>query len=318
MTVEILINGFVPSDTNVHSYQTDPEYFFYPKVGRAIPPTTSFTIWVYNLTNEPVTVTPITNIVNNGSAPDAMLVPSYTVDANDTDMRYFPYADFPINYLSLMIQFSTVPTTGSIIAYLILNGADPVVEVVTPAPSTVPSKPLSGFYEVIITETGLPTGSVWSANVNGVIKQTNTNQIIFYETNGNYSFQIYGSNYYGYENQLYTYSPSPASGTVTVSNGNVNINVTFTGTQTPMYDVYSSQAEVPDILNNFSIKGIFSVNNGDIYTGQSDNVAGYYNFSVNANDNYMSQSDIMGYYNFSVNADDNYTGQSDSFTYTNS
>jgi hypothetical protein len=145
---------------------------------------------------------------------------------------------------------------------------------------------------------------VWSVNINGVTKQTNTNQIIFYEANGQYSYQIYGTKYYVNQNQFYTYVPSPASGTITVNNGDVNINITFTGTQTPIQDTYSSQTEITDILNNLKFTGSFSVNNGDIYSSQAEI------------SNVLNALNLIG--SFSVNGGDVYSGQSDSFTYTNS
>ncbi len=113
-------------DTNVHSYLTDPNNIFIFKLGTSMPSISSFAIWVYNGENQTLTVTPITNIVNDGSYPDIPITtPSnttgnYTLNPNTPLWNVYNFDDYSVEYLSLQLSFATAPTTGSVLASLYL------------------------------------------------------------------------------------------------------------------------------------------------------------------------------------------------------
>jgi hypothetical protein len=74
-------------------------------------------------------------------------------------------------------------------------------------------------YNVSVTETGLPTGTSWSAAVGGVTATGTTSTLNIPSGSGTMSFQIA---------PVAGYTASPASGTVTVTNGVYDLWVTFT------------------------------------------------------------------------------------------
>ncbi len=85
-------------------------------------------------------------------------------------------------------------------------------------------------YAVTLTESGLPSGTSWSATLNGVKQTSSGTSITFNEPNGTYSFSV--TNTTGYY-------ASPFGGQITVSGTSANQNVQFThysyitGTVTP-------------------------------------------------------------------------------------
>ncbi|MGD0719243.1 MAG: hypothetical protein ABSA15_06685, partial [Thermoplasmata archaeon] len=73
-------------------------------------------------------------------------------------------------------------------------------------------------YSVTMTETGLPSGTSWSAILNGVTQSSSTSSIVFAVANGTYSYTI---------NAVSGFTPSPASGSVTVVGASRTVSVTF-------------------------------------------------------------------------------------------
>jgi len=110
----VILASITITDTNVHTYLTDPKNIFIKKFGTSEPAIESYAIWTYNSENQTVTVQPLTNIVNDGSYPDVNLIPSYTVNPGGTDWRMFPFSSYPIEYLSVALSFSTAPTLGNV------------------------------------------------------------------------------------------------------------------------------------------------------------------------------------------------------------
>jgi len=83
-------------------------------------------------------------------------------------------------------------------------------------------------YSVTFTESGLPSGTLWSVTLNGTTKSSTTNTITFSVPNGTYSYSIGSVN---------GYTTSPSSGTITVNGANVNIAVIFTPVPVKTYTV---------------------------------------------------------------------------------
>ncbi len=72
-------------------------------------------------------------------------------------------------------------------------------------------------YSVTLKETGLSTGTTWTADLNGAASKTSTGQIVFNVQKGTYSYSI---------GNVSSYQSSVSSGTVVV-NSNVTIDVYF-------------------------------------------------------------------------------------------
>lgn len=76
-------------------------------------------------------------------------------------------------------------------------------------------------HTAIFSETGLPTGTVWSVTFNGVTKATNSTEIVFKVQNGVYGYTVNG---------VAGYISSPSSGTIDIENSSVVQPVLFIST----------------------------------------------------------------------------------------
>jgi YVTN family beta-propeller protein len=77
---------------------------------------------------------------------------------------------------------------------------------------------LPQIYRLTVRETGLPSGTNWSATVEGTTFSSTTPSIPFPETNGTFNFTVANAT---------NRSACPASGSVTVAGGPSDLNVTF-------------------------------------------------------------------------------------------
>jgi len=113
------------TDTAVHSYLTNPKQIGIVKFGTSMPVVRSYALWVYNTENQPVTVTPITNIVNDGSYPDIPITGTqFSVASNSAGWSVFPFENYSVEYFSIQLSFSTAPTLGTVIANLYVYYGD--------------------------------------------------------------------------------------------------------------------------------------------------------------------------------------------------
>ncbi len=118
------------TDTNIHSYLSDPNNIAIVRLGNILGSEgrqlSSFAVWIYNGENQTLTVTPITNIVNDGSYPDIPITtPSnttgnYTLNPNTPLWNVYNFDNYSIEFLSLQLSFATAPTSGSVLASLYL------------------------------------------------------------------------------------------------------------------------------------------------------------------------------------------------------
>jgi hypothetical protein len=103
--------------------------------------------------------------------------------------------------------FSTSPKTGKVVVQ-----GSPLVQDVSFTPA-VPGK-----YPVNFTETGLPTGTQWSVDLNGSLETSTTSYFTVSEINGTYPFKVEG---------VAGYIATPLSGTVVVNGAPVLQSLTF-------------------------------------------------------------------------------------------
>jgi len=110
------------------------------------------------------------------------------------------------NIVSGGITYIPTPNAG----YVTVNGAN----VNEPITFTQQS------YSISISETGLPSGSVWYVNLtNGQTFSTSSTSMTFNEPDGSYSYSIATNNA--------AYAPSTSSGTFTVNNAALSLSVSF-------------------------------------------------------------------------------------------
>lgn len=107
---------------------------------------------------------------------------------------------------------------------------DPAAGLVTVAGAnvTVPIHFAKGHYLVNVTETGLPAGTQWSAELGSATSYTTTHTNWFNVTNGTYGLALGAAG---------NYSGSPITSAVTVNGKAVVVNVTYSGPSYPLYAV---------------------------------------------------------------------------------
>jgi hypothetical protein len=74
------------------------------------------------------------------------------------------------------------------------------------------------FYKIIFVETGLPSGTAWIININGVPYPTTNGTVIITEHNGSYSYSA---------ESMPGYTASPASGTVALGYNDVTVHIVY-------------------------------------------------------------------------------------------
>jgi len=88
------------------------------------------------------------------------------------------------------LNYTTSPDSGSVT----VSGQSKTIDITYGAVST--TKTSGSEYEVTFLESGLPTGSEWYVNLNGIVGSSFNNTIVFYVPAGNYSYVVSGPNGY--------------------------------------------------------------------------------------------------------------------------
>ena len=121
-SARLLVNNITITDTNLHTVFTDPNYIYTYYIGNTKPRINSWKIFLYNSTNQALTAYATDSITNTTQYPLANLNSAsgnISVAANNVgEIISSPYI-IP-EYLSVAMQFSTAPTSGTVIGYLFL------------------------------------------------------------------------------------------------------------------------------------------------------------------------------------------------------
>lgn len=117
----ILVNGYPLRDTNVHNYRTDPNYFSIRQIIGRIRIYGSFGVWVYNNTNQTVSVQLIGNVSNDQAYPDYTIGSPQSVSPGNTALITFSITDVTTPFLGVQISASTAPTSGYVSAVLVIG-----------------------------------------------------------------------------------------------------------------------------------------------------------------------------------------------------
>ncbi len=127
-------------------------------------------------------------------------------------------------------------------------------------------------YTITFSETGLPSGTVYTVSIGAVSSGNPTAQ--FTEPNGTYYFTISGVQYNGS-----TYVPSPNSGKVVVSGGNQEVAISFTSKTYKV--VFTESGLAPGTLWGVSLSGKNQTSSGTSITFSSI-IPGTYAYTATA------------------------------------
>jgi len=114
----VLVNAYPLTDTNTHSYRTDSSYFYLVRIPRGV---VSYSIWVYNSTNQTINVQAIGNVTNDQSYPDYVIGSAYSVGSGDSDMYVLSSESALTPFVSVQVSASTAPTSGAVYAVVIVE-----------------------------------------------------------------------------------------------------------------------------------------------------------------------------------------------------
>ena len=117
------------TDDAIHSYITNPKNIAIIQLGNLLGSgnrqISSYSLWLYNGENQPITVTPISNIVNDGTYPDIPISGTqFSVADTSASLSVFPFVNYSLEYFSIQLSFSTAPTSGSVFAILYIYYGD--------------------------------------------------------------------------------------------------------------------------------------------------------------------------------------------------
>ncbi|MGC2359218.1 MAG: alkaline phosphatase family protein [Thermoplasmata archaeon] len=95
-------------------------------------------------------------------------------------------------------------------------------------------------YPVTFTETGLPSGSMWSVTLHGVLESSTDVSIAFTEPNGTYDYTV---------PTVSGFVVSPGSGSVSVAGAAKGVPVVFSPTAPTLYSVTFTETDLPSGTN---------------------------------------------------------------------
>jgi hypothetical protein len=147
---------------------------------------------------------------------------------------------------------------------------------------TAPARPLPAHYHVTLAETGLPSGTSWSASVDGLPQSPSPATLAFPEENGTHPFSVPNITASGT-----LYVPTPNSGSIGVSGTAVTVNVSFSVSvmPTPTFGVTFAESGLPSgTLWSVNLDGVLA--NSTTATIRFDEPNGSYSILVGAVANY--------------------------------
>jgi len=117
----ILVNAFPLRDTNTHTYSTDPNYISLQQIVGGTLDIKEYAVWIYNGTNQTITMQVIGNVTNDGAYPDYTIGSAYTVAPNSTNMYTLSMDAALSPFISVAISANTAPTTGNVYGIVVIE-----------------------------------------------------------------------------------------------------------------------------------------------------------------------------------------------------
>jgi hypothetical protein len=117
----VIVNNYPLRDINVHSYRTDPNYFSIVQIGNEIEPVMAYAVFIYNTTNQNISVQTIVNVDATQTYPDILFGGAYTVNSSGGDGWFVQdFQSYPVEYISYQVSASVAPTTGYVFVELFI------------------------------------------------------------------------------------------------------------------------------------------------------------------------------------------------------
>lgn len=113
-------------DTTTHTYRTDPWDVFKQSgiqilpLSQSQPAIKAYSLFIYNATDQALSVQPVNNIQNDKTYPDINQGTTASVSALADDLIQYNFYNDPIEYLSVALSFATAPTLGEVLVFLML------------------------------------------------------------------------------------------------------------------------------------------------------------------------------------------------------
>jgi len=117
----ILVNAFPLRDTNSHTYSTDPNYISIQQIVGGTLDIKEYAVWIYNGTNQTITMQVIGNVTNDGAYPDYTIGSAYTVAPSSPNMYTLSMDAALSPFISVAISANTAPTTGNVYGIVVIE-----------------------------------------------------------------------------------------------------------------------------------------------------------------------------------------------------
>jgi len=114
----VIVNNYPLRDTNIHSYRTDPNYFSIVQMGNEIKPVIAYAVFIYNTTDQNISVQAIVNVDTTQTYPDILFGNAYTVNSSGDGWFVENFQNYPVEYISYQVSASTAPTMGYVFVEL--------------------------------------------------------------------------------------------------------------------------------------------------------------------------------------------------------
>jgi len=117
----LLVNEFPLRDTNTHTYSTNPNYISIQQIVGGTLDIKEYAVWIYNGTNQTITIQVIGNVTNDGTYPDYTIGSAYTVAPNSANMYTLAMDAALSPFISVAISANTAPTSGYVYGLLVIE-----------------------------------------------------------------------------------------------------------------------------------------------------------------------------------------------------
>jgi len=117
----ILVNQFPLRDVNAHTYSTDPNYISIQQIIGGTLDIKEYAVWIYNGTNQTITIQVSGNVTNDGAYPDYSIGSAYTVAPSSSNMYTMSMDNALSPFISVSISANTAPTSGYVYGLLVIE-----------------------------------------------------------------------------------------------------------------------------------------------------------------------------------------------------
>jgi hypothetical protein len=114
----VIVNNYPLRDTSIHSYRTDPNYFSIVRIGNEIEPVMAYAVFIYNTTDQNISVQAIVNVDNTQTYPDILFGNPYTIKSGGDGWFVENFQNYPTEYISYQVSANSDPAIGYVFVEL--------------------------------------------------------------------------------------------------------------------------------------------------------------------------------------------------------